>query len=112
MIGGVIIGPNGAADATVVVRAIGPSLGAVGVTDSLNDPTLELHDGNGAIIATNDDWQDDPAQAALLEGANFAPADSRESAIYTTLPTGNYTAIVQGKDGTTGVGLVEVYNLN
>ncbi len=112
MIGGVIIGPPGAADATAVVRAIGPSLGVAGVSGTLVDPTLELHDGNGATIATNDNWEDDPIQAALLEAANFAPADSRESAIYTTLATGNYTAIVQGKDGTTGVALVEVYNLN
>ncbi|MEO7723966.1 MAG: CRTAC1 family protein [Chthoniobacterales bacterium] len=112
MIGGVIIGPMGATDATVVVRAIGPSLGAFGVSDALVDPTLELHDGNGATIATNDDWQDDPAQATLLQNANFAPGDSRESAIYTTLPTGSYTAIVQGKNSTTGVALVEVYNLN
>lgn len=103
MIGGVIIGPMGAADATVVVRAIGPSLGALGVSDALVDPTLELHDSNGATIATNDDWQDDPAQATLLQNANFAPGDSRESAIYTTLPTGSYTAIVQGKNSTTGV---------
>lgn len=112
MIGGIIIGPPGAADATVVIRGLGPSLGAAGVTDSLADPTLELHDGNGVIIASNDDWQDDPAQAALLEGVNFAPSDPHESAIYTTLPTGSYTAIVQGKDGTTGVALVEAYNLN
>jgi len=112
MIGGVIIGPTGAADATVVVRGIGPSLDAAGVTGSLTDPTLELHDGNGAIIASNDDWQDDPVQAANLVAANLAPADPRESAIYTTVATGNYTAIVQGKDGTTGVALVEVYNLN
>jgi hypothetical protein len=112
MIGGIIIGPKGAADATVVVRAIGPSLGAAGVTGSLVDPTLELHDSNGAIIASNDDWQDDPAQAALLEAANFAPTDPHESAIYTTLATASYTAIVQGKNGTTGVALVEAYNLN
>lgn len=112
MIGGVIIGPTGAPDATVVVRAIGPSLAAAGVTGTLADPTLELHDGNGAIIATNDDWQDDPAQVANLEAANLAPTDPRESAIYTTVATGSYTAIVQGKDGTTGVALVEVYNLN
>jgi hypothetical protein len=112
MIGGIIIGPKGAADATVVVRAIGPSLGAAGVTGSLADPTLELHDGNGAIIASDDDWQDDTAQAALLEAAKFAPTDPHESAIYTTLATGSYTAIVQGKNGTTGVALVEAYNLN
>ena len=112
MIGGVIIGPKGAANATLVVRAIGPSLAAAGVTGSLTDPTLELHDGNGATVATNDDWQDDPAQAASLQAANIAPTDPRESAIYTTLATGNYTAIVQGKNGATGVALVEIYNLN
>jgi VCBS repeat protein/ASPIC/UnbV protein len=112
MIGGVIIGPTGAADATIVVRGIGPSLEAAGVTGTLADPTLELHDGNGATIASNDNWQDDPAQAALLEAANLAPSNPNESAIYLTVATDNYTAILQGKDGTTGVGLVEVYNLN
>ncbi len=109
LIGGVIIGPEGPGSITAVVRAIGPSLG---VTDGLADPTLELHDANGATIASNDDWQDDPAQAALLEAANFAPADPHESAIYTNLATGAYTAVVQGAGGTTGIALVEVYNLN
>jgi hypothetical protein len=112
MIGGVIIGPTGAPDATVVVRAIGPSLAAVGVTDTMADPTLELHDGNGATIAFNDDWQDDPTQVVNLEAAHLAPTDSHESAIYTTVAPGNYTAIVQGNNGTTGIALVEVYNLN
>ena len=111
MIGGVIIGPTGAPNATVVVRALGPSLGASGVVGSLADPELELHDMNGALIASDDNWQDDPSQAALLQAANIAPSDPRESAIYTSLPTGSYTAIVIGKDGTSGVGLVEVYNL-
>jgi hypothetical protein len=111
MIGGIIIGPTGAADATVVVRGIGPSLAAAGVTGTLADPTLELHDGNGVIVATNDDWQDDPDQADLLQGAGLAPSDPHESGIYTTLATGNYTAILQGKNSTTGVGLVEAYNL-
>ena len=111
MIGGVIIGPTGAPNATVVVRAIGPSLAAVGVAGSLADPELELHDVNGALIASDDNWQDDPSQAALLQAANLAPSDPRESAIYESLPTGSYTAIVFGKGGTSGVGLVEVYNL-
>ena len=111
MIGGVIIGPMGAPDATVVVRALGPSLGAEGVVGSLADPTLELHDVNGNLIKSNDNWQDDPAQAALIEAANLAPTDPRESAIDISLATGSYTAIVSGKSGTTGVGLVEVYNL-
>jgi hypothetical protein len=63
------------------------------------------------IVATNDDWQDDPDQADLLQGAGLAPSDPHESGIYTTLATGNYTAILQGKNSTTGVGLVEAYNL-
>ena len=111
MIGGVIIGPNGAPNATVVVRAIGPSLAAAGVTGALDDPTLELHDTDGALIASDDNWQDDPTTAANLQSVSLAPTDARESGIYTTLATGNYTAIVAGKNGTTGVGLVEVYNL-
>ena len=111
MIGGVIIGPNGAPDATVVVRALGPSLANMGITNSLADPTLELHDANGMTIATNNDWQDDPAQAASLEAANIAPTNPKESAIYISLATGNYTAVVAGANNTTGVGLVEVYNL-
>jgi len=112
MIGGIIIGPSGAGDATLVCRALGPSLTGLGVTDALADPTLELHDGNGALVASNDNWQDDPDQAASLQANGLAPSNDQESAIYTTLPTGNYTAIVQGKNSTTGVGLVEVYNLN
>ena len=111
MIGGVIIGPTGAPNATVVVRAIGPSLGAAGVTGSMADPTLELHDVNGTAISFNDNWQDDPAQAALISAASLAPADPRESAIYMSLPTGSYTAVVRGKNDTSGTALVEVYNL-
>lgn len=112
MIGGVIIGPNGASNSTLVVRALGPALGNAGVVGSLADPTLEVHDANGAIVAFNDNWQDDAAQAALIAGAGFAPSDSLESALYLSLGTGNYTAVVRGKDDTTGVSLVEVYNLN
>jgi ASPIC and UnbV/FG-GAP-like repeat len=111
MIGGVIIGPLGAAEATVIVRAIGPTLAESGVMDSLADPVLELRDSNGDLVAANDNWQDDPSQAASIEGEDLAPGDPRESAIYTTLPTGGYTAIVQGKDNTTGVALVEAYNI-
>jgi hypothetical protein len=110
MIGGIIIGPNGASDATIVVRAIGPTL-AGHVTDFLADPNLELRDANGALIALNNDWQDDPTQAAALEAAGIPPTDPRESGIYATLATGPYTAIVHGQNGTTGIGLVEIYNL-
>ncbi len=111
MIGGVIIGPNGAPSANVVVRAIGPSLADLNVDGVLQDPTLDLFDANGTIIGSDDNWQDNPTQANLIKGAGIAPTDPRESAIYKTLATGSYTAIVRGSGGTTGVGLVEVYNV-
>lgn len=105
LIGGFIAGP----DTQVVVRAIGPSLGAFGVDGALQDPTLELHDGDGAIVASNDNWKDSDETA--IEATGLAPADDRESAILRTLATGSYTAIVRGTNETVGVGLVEVYNL-
>jgi uncharacterized delta-60 repeat protein len=107
MIGGFIIGAGGSS--TVVLRAIGPSLGAVGVANPLQDPTLELHDGSGAVVAFDDNWKD--SQEAQIEAAQLAPSDDRESAIEATLAPGAYTAIVRGANGTTGVGLVEAYNI-
>ncbi|MFL6541553.1 MAG: matrixin family metalloprotease [Chthoniobacterales bacterium] len=107
MIGGFIV-QN--ASKPVLVRALGPSLTASGVAGVLPDPVLELHDGNGANIATNNDWKDDPAQAQQISATGIAPPDDRESAIYATLTPGNYTAIVSGHNGTSGVGLVEVYD--
>ena len=83
----------------------------LGVNDPLADPTLELHDANGDIVAFNNNWQDDPSQAATLEADGLAPADALESAISIMLPIGSYTAVVQGQNETTGVGLVEIYNL-
>jgi hypothetical protein len=114
MIGGVIVGPDGGLDAAVVVRAIGPSLGAFGITDPLADPVLELHNGDGDLIAMNDNWETDPEPdnySAEVEAAELAPSDPSESAIYANLVPGLYTAIVSGKDATTGVGLVEVYHV-
>ena len=111
MIGGTILGPDGAADATVVVRAIGPSLADLEVANPLADPTLELHDANGAMIAFNNNWQDDPDQAAALEAAGLAPTNALESAISIALSIGSYTAVVHGQNETTGVALVEIYNL-
>jgi len=93
----------------VVVRAIGPSLSNFGVTDPLQDPTLELHDASGAVIANNNDWQD--TQEAEIMATGLAPTDPHESAILIALPAGNYTAIVRGVSDATGVALVEVYNL-
>ena len=80
----------------------------------MQDPTLELHDGNGATIATNDNWKlasDNASQQAEIEASTIPPPDDRESALVRTLAPGNYTAIVRGVNGTTGVALVEVYAL-
>src|ERR1043166_8573430 len=106
LIGGFII--TGPESKRVIIRAIGPSLGAVGVPSALNDPILELHDGLGASIAVNDDWR---AQQAEVEATGIPPSDDRESAIVATLAPGNYTAVITGKNGATGVGLVEVYDI-
>ncbi|MDQ6626337.1 MAG: NF038122 family metalloprotease [Verrucomicrobiota bacterium] len=110
MIGGFILGPANAGTTKVVVRALGPSLGDKGVAGSLQDPTLELHDANGGTVATNDDWQQDTS-AGEIQSNNLAPGDSREAAVIRALAPGNYTAIVAGYGNSTGVGLVEVYNL-
>jgi subtilisin-like proprotein convertase family protein len=106
MIAGTIV--QGGLPQTVIVRALGPSLPLAG---ALADPALELHDGNGALIAANDDWQDD--QAADIT-ATIPPSNDRESAIVATLPAvgAAYTAIVRGVNGTTGVAVVEIYALN
>ena len=108
MIGGFIVAGNGSQ--RVLVRAIGPSLAAFGVPDALADPLLELHNSDGDLIDSNDDWMDNPAEAEI-EATMIAPNDPKESAVLQTLAPGAYTAIVQGAGGTTGTGLVEVYVL-
>jgi hypothetical protein len=105
MIGGFILG-NGLRDSKVIVRAIGPSLP---VSNALADPVLELHNSNGAVIASNDNWKD--AQEQEIKATTIPPTNDRESAIVKALPAGSYTAVVRGKGETTGVALVEVYNL-
>ncbi|CAA9258002.1 MAG: hypothetical protein AVDCRST_MAG42-2575 [uncultured Chthoniobacterales bacterium] len=109
LIGGVIVGPVGSTETRVLVRAIGPSLSAAGVSAPLQDPTLELFDGNGAPVAANDNWKE--TQQAEIAATGIPPSDDRESAILRSLRAGNYTAVVRGKAETTGVGLVEVYNV-
>ena len=109
MIGGFIAGPVDTGSTQVLIRAIGPSLSAVGVSGALQDPTLELHDGDGATLVMNDNWRD--AQQSEIEATGLAPTDDHESAILQTIAPGNYTAIVRGASNTTGVGLVEVYHL-
>lgn len=106
MIGGFII--TGNEPKKVIVRGIGPSLGIVG---QLEDPTLELHDSSGQLIASNDDWQNGPDAQAVMD-SGIPPYSSKEAAIVRTLDPGAYTAIVAGAGGTTGVGLVEVYDLS
>jgi hypothetical protein len=110
MIGGFILGGS-TADTQVVVRGIGPSLSQFGLSNVLADPTLELHDGNGTTLITNDDWTDDPVSAAQLTAHGLAPQDPKESGIFTSLPPGQFTAILAGKNGGVGIGLVEVYNI-
>src|SRR5947209_6022304 len=109
MIGGFIIGNNIGAT-NVIIRAIGPSLSQSGLSNVLTDPTLELYDGNGALLQSNDNWQDDADQAARISAANLAPSNSLESAMWASLAPGNYTAIVRGKNNGVGIGIVEVYS--
>ena len=111
LIGGFIAG-NG--QTKVIVRAIGPSLTNAGVTNPLQDPTLELHDGNGITIRSNDNWkirEDGSSQQAEIEATTIPPTNDSESALVQTLAPGNYTAIVRGVNSTTGIAVVEVYNL-
>jgi hypothetical protein len=114
MIGGLIVGGSNGGGARVLVRALGPSLTNSGVTGALPDPTLELHDGNGGTLATNDNWKTRPdgsSQQAEIEATTLPPPNQLESALVRSLPPGNYTAVVRGISNSTGVGLVEVYNL-
>lgn len=106
MIGGFII--TGSASKQVVLRGMGPSLASSGITNFLADPVLELRSSSGALLQKNDNWKDD--QRSLIEGTVFQPSDDRESVMISTLAPGAYTALLTGKNNTTGVGLVEVYD--
>lgn len=107
MIGGFIVGGS---PVEVLLRGLGPELAERGVQHPLADTTLEMHNGNGDIIASNDDWKE--TQETAIEATGLAPSDDRESAILRTVFAGNYTVILRGKNDRKGVGLVEVYNLN
>ncbi|MDQ3119855.1 MAG: hypothetical protein M3Q89_09865, partial [Verrucomicrobiota bacterium] len=109
LIGGVIVGGNGGADTRILIRAIGPSLSAAGVAGALQDSTLELRDANGQLVRENDNWQG--SQQGEIEATTIPPSHAAEAAIVAQLAPGTYTAIVRGKNDTTGVGLVEVYNV-
>jgi hypothetical protein len=107
LIAGTIVVGNGTTN--VLFRAIGPSL--PNIPNALQDPTLELHDGQGSTIASNDNWMDSPNKQAIID-STIPPSDPREAAILYQLTPGNYTAIVRGKNNTTGVSVVEAYQLN
>jgi hypothetical protein len=107
MIGGFVIG--GSVPKEVVIRGIGPSLATSGVANALANPTIELHDATGAVIASNDNWPSDPG-AGGVQNAGLAPTEPVESALDRTLSPGAYTVILRGVNDTTGVGLIEVYD--
>jgi hypothetical protein len=109
MISGFIIG--GTQPKQVVLRAIGPSLSSSGITGALADPVLELRNSSGNRLAVNDNWRDG-ANAGQIQSMGFAPTNDRESALLATLSPGNYTAIITGYNGTSGIALAEVYDLS
>jgi hypothetical protein len=107
LIGGIVV--NGLATQEVLFRGIGPDLTSAGVANALADPTLELHDTNGTLIASNNNWKSN--QQAQIEATGLAPGDDRDAAILMRLQPGHYTAIVRGSGRTTGIALVEAYAL-
>jgi hypothetical protein len=108
LIAGVIITGDG--PLRILFRALGPSLGGAGISNFLPDPTLELHDRNGTVIDSNNNWRSD--HEAEIMATTLPPPSEAESAIVRSLSPGNYTAILRGVGNTTGVALVEAYQIN
>lgn len=106
LIGGFII--DGQVGHQVLIRAIGPSLTAAGVTGALLDPTIDFYRGS-ELILSNDNWKSDDKTA--IEGTGIPPTSDKEAAILVTLDPGSYTAVIRGKNNTTGIALVEVYQM-
>jgi hypothetical protein len=111
LIGGIIVGGSGQANDDVVARALGPQLRRNGIPNALDDPTLEVRDGNGNVVGFNDNWNSNASDTAWIGSTGLAPSDNSESAILLSLPRGNYTAIVRAKPNSGGVALVEFYDL-
>ena len=109
MISGFTVGDVGST--TVIVRALGPSLASFGVSGVLSDPTLTIYDSTGTAIATNDNWRDD-INAIDVQRHSLSPPNEQESALVLQLPAGEYTAVVSGANGGTGIALAEVYSLH
>ena len=110
VIAGFVLSEGGSADDRVIVRGIGPSLAAFGISPVLANPKLELRNNNGALLIANNDWQENPEQAMEINAAGLAPTNSLESALAATLPPGLYTALLSGVNNGTGIGVVEVYD--
>ncbi len=110
VIAGFIVGGGGGGFSTTIVRGLGPSLADMDVANPLADPMLELHDVDGNVIDSNDNWMDNPNMQTISDDG-LAPSNPNEAALYEILPPGKYTAILSGVDGGTGVGLVETYNV-
>ena len=106
MIGGFILGGG---SSPVLVRALGPSLAQFGVVNVVEDPTLELRDPHGTLVAANDNWKQ--TQQSAIQATGIPPADDHEAAIFTILPSGSFTAIVRGANNASGIALLEVYTL-
>ena len=102
---------DGSQPKEVVVRGIGPSLAQSGIAGPLADPTIELHDSTGALLASNDNWQSD-TNATRVQDVNLAPRQPVEAALDRTLNPGAYTVILRGMNGATGIGLIEVYDIS
>jgi len=111
MIAGLIAGPSNGTSLKILVRALGPTLSDFGVAGALANPTLDLVNSNGTVIRSNNDWKDDPIQRALIEAAGLAPAHDEEAALVESVAPGAYTAVVRGNNRSTGIGLVEAYNI-
>lgn len=111
LIGGFIVGGGGGSDATmrVLVRGIGPSLNSHGIAGALSDPTIELFNANGVSLGFNDNWHD--IQETEIYDTGLAPDNDFEAALVSVLAGGNYTAVLRGRDGGTGTGLIEIYEV-
>ncbi|HKP03608.1 MAG TPA: hypothetical protein VJU77_09645, partial [Chthoniobacterales bacterium] len=108
LISGFILGE--VQSSTVVLRVLGPTLGSFGIANPLSDPIMTVYNSYGTILASNNNWQDDP-NASEIQQNGLAPGNAAESAIVLHLPAGAYTTLAFGANGSTGVGLVEVFNL-
>ena len=111
MVGGFTLGGGGGGLSTVIVRGLGPSLGDQNISNFLADPMLQLFNADGDVIDSNDNWMDDPNESQVAD-AGLAPSDPNEAALYEALQAGQYTVIVSGVDSTTGVALVEIYQID